>query len=406
MSITIYHGLPGGGKSYATLQDEVIEELRYGKRYVAFDYAIDLAELNAYFQENNLRCPDGQFPDIMARCHLLTEKEAREFWRYPMPKVVVPNKLEAKETLPDYGQWNDENPLTPGGVGTLYVIDEAHLKFDARAWKQTGAGLTFYMSQHRKLNDEVIMITQHLSQLESRVRNITERFIECNNNTNRRIFTIFRRNSKLVQEWRYKCPPAPVDRKIEYHLDPKLARCYRTMAGHGVAGRNVPEKRRMKGIPVYWIALPIVLGVYVMSEMPGYVGKKLSGMVREIGDPPKANPAPEAPQMRQERPETTTQRPPATANPAPDPVRPVDSRARLKVAGWIYRAGKFNVLMTNGETWTETTPGLTLDDGASLERNGLWRHGVFYPLLSGGRRDTGGVPGSGEVRAGPVTPEG
>jgi len=279
------------------------------------------------------------------------------------------------------------------------------LKFDARAWKNTGAGLTFYVSQHRKADDVVVFITQHLSQVETRIRNITETFVECTNTENKRIFSLFRRRSKLVQEWRYKCPPAPVDRKIEEVLDKDLAKCYRTMGGYGVGGRKKPETKRIRGIPVYWLLLPVLAGVWLMTKAPEWIGAGVGKMVKNVsGQATKSEP-------KKDQTATVDTGQPLPAKEIKTEYTAMGAHATIKeenklwVVGWVVFGNKYNVIMSNGEVWTESTEGMAVTDGASIERNGLYRNGVFYPIKPAVSRylekHSAGFGGGGEVRAAP-----
>jgi len=397
--IRTYHGLPGGGKSYAVQKDEVIDELLFGKRFIVFDFAVKLKELDELLNPPT-RKNDSALVDVYGRCRILTPAEASEFWRYPKPGLDIPNVTTEKKTIPDYSGFGEENPVTENG--TLYIIDEAHIKFDARAWKTTGDGLTFYCSQHRKLNDEVIFLTQHLSQLESRIRNVTELFVDCTNSTNRRIFSIFRRPSKLKQEWRYKYP-GPVDRTVEYKLDLAVANTYYTMTGHGISGRVKPEEKRIKGLPVWLLAIPILAGVYLMTKAPEWVGAGISAAMKKVagkGTEAVASVAPPPPipaQTGQNLPSCQVQ----TQTQAPKPLE-----SRLFVEGWLIRGGVYNVMMSNGEVWTEQTPGMRREDGARITRTGLWKGGVFYPLKPSVKRRVavdGGQAGGGAA-ADPAKP--
>src|SRR5690606_31834193 len=58
--------------------------------------------------------------------------------------------------------------------GIDYVIDECHVFFDARAWAESGLSLTYYNSQHRKLDDNVTFVTQFLELIDKRVKSFSQ----------------------------------------------------------------------------------------------------------------------------------------------------------------------------------------------------------------------------------------
>lgn len=399
--IRCFHGLPRGGKSYRALLD-LIDELTHGQRNYSGDLPVKWPELNAYLQSKGTNL-SKQYPDVLGRCRTLTREEAKEFWRYPAPGLTI-SVDNTKDRLPLYP---DGVPVTPHG--TLYIIDEAHLKFDSRQWMKTGNALTFYLAQHAKLNDEIIFITQHLSKLESRIRNDAEQFVECNNTVNRKVYTYFRRPAKLETFTRYKCPPAPIDASTSYQLDKEIAACYDTMQGDGIKGRTVPETRRLKGIPAYWLIVPAILLAYLLTKAPEWAGHAVSGMISKYTNVKPPNDAPKAATPDSGK----TRSDPASAGNSPNSgtaIRQsplgqsssVEGTGRIYLTSVVYTAKLYTIRLSDGTVLDET------DSPANrrrtlLTRNGLWYLGRFYPRLLPVSRVAPPLPAPGPITQ-PGTP--
>jgi len=164
--IRLFIGTPGAGKSYAALKDAV-EELAYGSRLIVTNLPLLFGELNAYMSS----VYPGWKEDINQRARLITEEETKQFYRYrtiigDLGRVSREDSLAGRH-LP-YGEHR--------GNGVLYIIDEAHIPFDSREWADTGPELTYYNSQHRKLGDDVICITQSIGNVDKPFRSVAQDF--------------------------------------------------------------------------------------------------------------------------------------------------------------------------------------------------------------------------------------
>ena len=105
----------------------------------------------------------GDWPGCVRK---LDESEVREFWlwRYRC------------------GAWVRHSDLAEcGGAGVLYIIDEAHLYWGSREWQQVGREVLRYWSQHRKLGDDVILITQACGALDKAIRRLAGEFVVVRN---------------------------------------------------------------------------------------------------------------------------------------------------------------------------------------------------------------------------------
>jgi len=272
--IRIFYGVPGAGKSYNALRD-MVEELLYGSRLIVTNCAVDIGKLNAYLQR---KYPGVDYGDINQRIRIISEEETRTFYAFRHvadAPLRVPSKAESLRGIHvDYS----------GVPAVCYYIEEAHIAFDARNWDQTGPELTFYASQHRKLSDESVFITQHPDMLEKRLRMLAQRFYSHVNNALRRAFTFFQMPAYFSCNV-YSRPPTggpgdpPAEEKRVFKLDKELADCYDTSAGIGIAGRKMPEKARKKGASVFWLLVPLACVLVALHYAPLWTGKFFSSTV-------------------------------------------------------------------------------------------------------------------------------
>jgi len=260
--IRIFYGTPGAGKSYDSLRD-LVDELLYGTRLIVTNLSIDTGRLNAHLSAAH---PGIDYGDINHRLRIITEEETRHFYSYRSvagAPLRVPDREKSLSGV--HVDYTDAQAVA-------YYIDEAHIAFDAREWATTGPELTYYASQHRKLNDECIFITQHPDMLESRLRKLAQEFWSHNNNGIERFWTYFTKPSYFSVEVHRKPPSGPNAPEpmatYRFRLDKKLADCYDTSAGIGIKGRKMPEKKRKPGLSLFWLLVPLALLAYFLFKAP------------------------------------------------------------------------------------------------------------------------------------------
>jgi len=138
--------------------------------------------------------------------------------------------------------------------GVLYVLDEVHIAFNSRAWAETGAEVLYYLSQHRKLGDDVVCITQSVGNVDKQFRSVAQDFTYIKNLSKQRaglfrLPAIFTRNT-------YAHPATDTSKPMEtgtFKLDVSgLASVYDTARGVGIHGRaGADTNARKKG--VHWL---------------------------------------------------------------------------------------------------------------------------------------------------------
>jgi len=325
--IRAYTGLPRAGKSYGALIDQKTE-MCHGKRTIWHNMVIDHGELAAYCQKQ------GYEPDFSTRINHIPHEDVRRFWQY------------AKE----HGTEN----------GRFFVIDEAHIFFDARAWAEVGKEMSVYLTQHGHMNDEILFITQHPEMLDKRIRLLIAQTTVFRNLRTERWFQWFRPPSWMLWSEYFglpkhgQKPDAIGKRKIE----PALAKCYKTSVGHGGLGASgAPEQDRpTKRLNWFWLAIPAAALLVAATFGPQWVlewtlGRATKGVSTiktsapgrsEVPAAVVSSPVAVAPVHVQ------PQAPPAgTATEEPRP------QVTLKATGILADLGKLMIVLSDGRVITE-----------------------------------------------------
>jgi len=272
-------GLPGGGKSYTAVR-HVVRELLHGERFIVTNLPLKLPELAEYCHEHG-----KDVVDVGERVRLLTEEETGEFWLYEGPG----RKHEGRRTVKQGNKVLDVPDFSDrSGRGVLYVLDEVHITFSARSWQSTGEQVTYYLSQHRKVRDDVILISQHPDQVDKALRRLCQDFTYVTNFNNSPVMGF-----RLGRYFRWsttRFPKSPRDGQPQleggyFKMDTTgLGRVYETAQGVGIMGKLDPKKESHgAGRNVIW-AIPIVLCigagiVYFPRTVGAMVSKGINGFV-------------------------------------------------------------------------------------------------------------------------------
>jgi len=259
MSIHFISGKPGGGKTLYSVK-LIVEELVHGTRMIVTNVPLRLGVLNEYLQREypNHQC------NLVERVFKMTDEETAVFW------TVRPYCAEPIRVL-NKGEWMKGEKPSYAGVrdkGIFYAIDEVHNFFNSRAWMETGRDVLYYLSQHRKLGDTVICITQAVENVDKQFRSVTQDFTYLRN-LSKETFGKFKMPSIFVRKT-FGSPPTEHSQPMEtgtFRLDVTgLASCYDTAQGVGIHGRNADIGAKKKGIPI-WVLLcgipAIVIAIYV-----------------------------------------------------------------------------------------------------------------------------------------------
>jgi len=276
MSIHFISGKPGGGKSMYAVK-LLVAELRTTKRDVVTNLPLKLPDLAEYLEREF-----GSTFDMHERLELLTESDIGEFWLHRGRGRRLVERVERelrgrKLNVVDYA------PAADWG-GVFYAIDEIHIAFNARKWQETGEDCIYYLSQHRKLGDDVICITQHVNNVDKQFRTMAQDYTYLRNMSKEKV-GIFR-SFPLFQRSTYLQPATggPQERAQEtamMRIDVKgLGQVYDTAAGVGIHGRLADTQAPRKGFSLVWLFAALALGGVVLGCMPGLVGKAARSVMR------------------------------------------------------------------------------------------------------------------------------
>jgi hypothetical protein len=267
MSIHFISGKPGGGKSMYAVR-LLVQELRSTERDIVTNLPLKLGELAMYLEREY-----GETFNLGERVELLTENDIGQFWLHRGRGRRLEARCERelrgrKLSVVDYtaaAEW--------GGV--FYAIDEVHIAFNSRKWMETGEDCIYYLSQHRKLGDDVLCITQHVNNVDKQFRSMAQDYTYLRNMSKERV-GIFR-SFPLFQRSTYLQPATALEKPMEtavMKIDVKgLGQVYDTAAGVGIHGRLADTTERSKGMSLAWLFAAIVVLFAGLAFVPSLMGK-------------------------------------------------------------------------------------------------------------------------------------
>lgn len=266
MSIHFISGKPGGGKTLYSVR-LIVDELVRGNRPVVTNVPLKMADLAVFIQERYPKAYEEKFiaagVHLSDRVQLISEDDLPKFFTYRAGIVRVESVTNVEWKA---GKRPDFTVVKDSGV--FYVLDEIHIAFNARAWAETGAEVLYYLSQHRKLGDDVVCITQSVGNVDKQFRSVAQDFTYIKNLSKQKaglfyLPAIFTRNTY--------CQPATDNSKPmesgTFSLDVSgLASCYDTARGVGIHGRSGADTNaRKKGL--HWavavVGIPLVIWALV-----------------------------------------------------------------------------------------------------------------------------------------------
>jgi len=281
-------GVPGGGKSLWVLQEWIVAELLYGKRIVVTNFAFgkNLVKMRQWMAERGI-------PDY--RLQLLGDEEARQFYfrRFRVGRrsgLCVPyrfqNLSDADWKAGHLPKWQ----IKIGDVGILYVLEESANLFRAREYRDFPPSATFYLSQHRKCGDGIVILTQDVEWISIDMRRVAQDFTYLTNYAQAafRGITVgkwFEARTFEYQVTRGVTKGVPVRVKL-FRFDPEIANLYETAAGIGFKGTGADTSWIPKGVPLWVVAIAVFVGMYgvwfVFNRVStSYAKKTFAAMTRQ-----------------------------------------------------------------------------------------------------------------------------
>jgi hypothetical protein len=263
MSVSFITGKPGGGKSFLATRVIIKELVSNPDTYVITNVPLKPQRIVEYAVA---RYGSHINP---ARIKVLSEEETKVFFLHrsgghvaPKPADGTDGHIEYEKCVGPDGETRNAFELMP----VLYVIDEAHLHFGSRDWAKTGKSAMFYLSQHRKMGDNVIFVTQSWKNVDAQFRRVAQDFTVCVNLAKRKAFG-FKMPSVFTLRT-YDSEPTPYALEVSTEAQRMdvdgLGSCYDTAAGVGIAGRAADTKQEKKGLP--W-QLAVGLGVLFIAAL-------------------------------------------------------------------------------------------------------------------------------------------
>jgi hypothetical protein len=254
---------------------------------------LKVAEVVAYFVEQGW---DFNAEFIRERLVIISEEQLREFYRFRCPGHIIPMKVQewssgkakGEEKVPDFASWTDS--------GVLYVLDEVHIAFNSRAWQETGPAVIYYLSQHRKLGDDVVLISQSIQNVDKQMRSMAQDFTYVRNLTKEQ-HSLFRLPAFFIKRVFLELPTGPNVKAVQtgtFRLDVTgTARCYDTAAGVGIVGRSGADTgNKPKGYHWGWFVGGLVCFILAVVHFapdfvewvvnPGHHTSKVIAKAREM----------------------------------------------------------------------------------------------------------------------------
>jgi hypothetical protein len=252
MSIHFISGKPGGGKSMHAVRI-VLDELKKGKRCVVTNLPLKIADLNIYAPDCN----------AVARVRILEETELARFYMHRGWCIETGQNEDLEERCRD-----GILQLTAPSAGVLYVLDEAHLCFNSREWAKLGKGCLWYLSQHRKFGDDVLVVTQHCDNVDKQFRVLAQDFTYCTNLSKVRSLGFRGPDSFLLRTFGSWPMAAGSEQAVSsFRLDVVgLGSLYDTACGVGLLERaNAPADTKARKRGPSWRVLVGAAGVVMVA---------------------------------------------------------------------------------------------------------------------------------------------
>lgn len=338
----------------------VVDELIHGTRPVVTNLPIRLDRLNEHLQQQ------GHSVDVIRRVRLIDSEQIREWWRYrgraPTDDGTIGEWVTLPEPVPKERRDNHDGVAgstdfrtSPGPV--LYCIDEIHTAFNARSWMDTGLAATWYLSQHRKLGDDVLMISQTPAQVDKQLRSLSQEWIHATNLGKLKYWQWFTLPRRILYRT-YGNLPGPGEPIMYTGLlripSPGLADCYDTAQGNSIAGVSGADTRdRARGVPLL-VGLPLAILVIIGAFMA--VPRLIHGGVRMVADqgrgyaPPLPSLAPEAPSAAPAPASTAAVQVVTSPGPLPAVTPAALPYESTTVTGWYLIGRRLVVCLSDGST--------------------------------------------------------
>lgn len=245
-------GKPGAGKSYFATR-LIIAEITEGRnRPIVTNVPINVKKLRAYTK--------------------------KDFYYYPLEtytdnKAFFSNRGYYKLKVDDLGENVDFKPLLrDNDEGVLFIIDEAHLYFNARNWKHMPQATISYITTIRHAGDSLIWMCQKFSDIDSQIRGKTQAFHLLRNLQKEKLGMFKRGTGFRCYQYLEECHisnhgsnVSNSSQDFSYPFKLEIAECYST----SLFNKSHDKNYKLKAIPLNYVvwfliccALAIIYWVY------------------------------------------------------------------------------------------------------------------------------------------------
>ena len=270
-------GRPGAGKSYYAMT-LLVKECINTTRFIVTNLAVDGEKLAQYLHDNH----DGNTFDILNRLHILDDEEIQFFYCHRNPlKPALEITYNPKNKKPQ----SYDAAGAAGDGGCLYILDEVHLAFAARDWMMMGNACVFYCSQHRKLSDDILLVTQHCKLVDSQLRALAQDWITIRHHAKEMLF--FWKQPNVFTKQVFLNMPTANEKPQEkgwFKLDMKIAELYDTAVGVGIHAENSDADKTMdnrRGLPFWTIPVAILIALFFLVKLPSACSSLVAGKITE-----------------------------------------------------------------------------------------------------------------------------
>jgi hypothetical protein len=249
-------GKPGAGKSYFSTRVIIAEILKGNNRTIVTNVPINRKKLAEYVKK------DFYIYDLETFCD---------------NKMFFTNRGSYKLEIENSDANIDfKNHLQEDDDGVLYIIDEAHLYFNSRKWKDMSQATLCYITFIRHVGDTLIWMSQKFSDIDAQFRGKTQAFHLLRNLSKEKI-GIFKRGEgfrcyQYQQEsdiGAHGSVTSTASQDFTFPFNIKVAECYNT----SLFNKAHDKKYRIKGIPINYVVYAgfvLLIGFIVWGYNGGY----------------------------------------------------------------------------------------------------------------------------------------
>lgn len=281
--ISFIVGKPGGGKTLYAVKLALDEFVRKDGRPVVTNIVFRRHKLAAYVSWKTGCTQEDALAKVENQLWQLEDDDMKSFFRFRGRGLYLDPKTDKEisgrtDKVPDFSQTE---------TGCVYLLDEIQNVFNARGWKDSGQAAIYYLSQHRKLDDDIVLVSQHPELVDKQFRLLVHEWHTVRNRHQDKLGP-FKLGSHFERKSFYSCPNGhvhPFDSdKFKFVQD--IADCYDTMAGVGIRGRGEPSLRAAKGPPLkllYAAGVCLVIGsMLAVYYTPKLFASSLNAGAKEV----------------------------------------------------------------------------------------------------------------------------